>query len=338
MPRTDRANIDASPFDQALDWFVTLSSGEVSDRERSDFERWLQDPEHRRSWLSIETFQRTLQDMPAGLAGKALRNARRPAAASSLISRRRLLGVAGAVALGALLFERRDDLFELTADVRTATGEQRTMTLADGSKMVLDSATAVDIRFDGVARRVVLRSGAVMVETAHRPEWVARPFIVDTGQGSVQALGTRFTVRALQQDGWFSSGRAQVAVFEGEVDIRPRQAAAAALRLKSGTQASFDADRVNIPEALGDNAEAWTQGMLVARNRPLGDFVEELRRYRSGVLRCDDAAAAIRITGVFPLDDTDRILDALAHAFPLDVRRHTRYWTSIAAKDAPPKK
>lgn len=326
MPATDGKQ--AASFEQALDWFVVLSSGEVTADERLAFERWLQQPEHRRHWLSIETFQRTLQGMPTGIAGAALRNAREPAAGSS---RRRALGVAGAMLTAALLYRRRDDILELSADVRTVTGEQRDMTLADGSSLTLDSGTALDIRFDGRQRRLVLRSGALMVKTAHQPGWNAQPFIVETAQGSVQALGTQFSVRQLEQSGWFNRGRAQLAVLEGEVELRTRAAVEPPLRLGAGYQLSFDADHADQPQALDADAQAWAQGLLVARNQPLGELVDSLRRYRSGVLLCDEAAAALRVTGVFPLDDTDRILDALAHSFPLEVHRHTRFWTRIAA-------
>ncbi|MCY1425657.1 Protein FecR [compost metagenome] len=69
--------------------------------------------------------------------------------------------------------------------------------------------------------------------------------------------------------------------------------------------------------------------MLLAQNQPLGDFLRELSRYRSGLLRWEPALEALRVTGSFRLDDTDRVLALLAASLPLEVRSRTRYWITL---------
>jgi transmembrane sensor len=101
--------------------------------------------------------------------------------------------------------------------------------------------------------------------------------------------------------------------------------------LAAGTQVRFDADAVAAPQPLDPYAQAWTDGLLIVRDQPLGEFVSELGRYRPGLLDCDDAAAQIKVTGVFPLDDSERIFNALEHGLPLKVRRHTSYWVTLVA-------
>jgi transmembrane sensor len=64
---------------------------------------------------------------------------------------------------------------------------------------------------------------------------------------------------------------------------------------------------------------------------PLGEWVAELGRYRRGVLRCDPAVAGLRVSGAFPLDDTDRALQLLADTFPVRHVWRTRYWVSVEA-------
>lgn len=85
------------------------------------------------------------------------------------------------------------------AEYRTGVGAQRSVRLADGSLLILNTDSAVDVRFDAGQRTVPLRSGEIVIETAHRPHAGAprdtRPFVVQTAHGAMRALGTRFTVR-----------------------------------------------------------------------------------------------------------------------------------------------
>lgn len=68
---------------------------------------------------------------------------------------------------------------------------------------------------------------------------------------------------------------------------------------------------------------------LYADNQRLGDFLQELGRYRPGVLRCDPAVADLRISGGFQVDDTDAALLAVARSLPVRVVTRTRYWVSV---------
>ncbi|NMG34695.1 iron dicitrate transport regulator FecR, partial [Azoarcus sp. TTM-91] len=148
------------------------------------------------------------------------------------------------------------------------------------------------------------------------------PFRVHTPEGSVRALGTRFSVRRLGE-------ATRSAVFEEAVEIRP--ADGPALILGAGQQTTFKRDGIASPQGVDAAAAAWEQGMLVARDMRLADVVAELDRYRLGLLRCDPAIAGLRISGVISLRDTDAGLDALAHTLPLRIQRHSRYWVDIQA-------
>jgi transmembrane sensor len=315
--------------EEALNWFVTLSSGEVSADEHAGFERWLAAAaSHRQAWEGLRGFQEILQGMHGSVAGTALRHA---TIKPNRIGRRQALGVLGALALGAVFYARRADLLELVADERTAVGQQRTLQLPDGSRLVLDTASAVDIRFDGRVRRLILRRGAIMIDTAHSAQWREQAFIVETAHGSVRALGTSFTVRQLPGRWWGRAGQVSVVVTQGAVRITPAHDVNASLVLAAGSQVRFDADSVAAPQPLDPYAQAWADGLLIVRDQALGDFISELGRYRPGLLDCDDAAAHLRVSGVFPLDDSERILNTLEHGLPLKVHHHTSYWVTLAA-------
>jgi transmembrane sensor len=102
-----------------------------------------------------------------------------------------------------------------------------------------------------------------------------------------------------------------------------------ALRLETGQQVTFDRDRVGSARPLPAGSTAWVQGMLSVDDWRLGDFIEELGRYRPGVLRCAAEVQGLSISGAFRIDDTDTVLENLGKSLPVKVRYLTRYWASI---------
>src|SRR5690606_953213 len=124
-------------------------------------------------------------------------------------------------------------------------------------------------------------------ETAPDPQAVARPFYVQTVQGCLQALGTRFTVHQRQAD-------VQVEVFEGAVRIRPAKTRDQDYVVQAGQQTRFSQDGAERPLAeVDEQSAAWAGGMLVARDMRLDDFLDALAPYRNGSLGCDPAIAAL---------------------------------------------
>ena len=116
---------------------------------------------------------------------------------------------------------------------------------------------------------------------------------------------------------------------EGAVAVRPANDATAMRVIAAGQAARFTDIRVDAPSPVTDADIAWLDGMLVAANMRLADFLAEIDRYRPGRLRCDPAVADLRVSGTFPLADTDRILDALRGTLPVRIHFLTRYWTTV---------
>ena len=102
--------------------------------------------------------------------------------------------------------------------------------------------------------------------------------------------------------------------------------------IEAGSQARIDAAGVGAPQVLEANGGAWVDGYLVAERMRLGDFLAELDRYRPGLLRCDPAVAGIRLSGSYPLADTDRVLAMLQDSLPVTVQRRTRYWVTVGSR------
>lgn len=311
-------NRQMAALEQAAHWFSVLQCESASPADHNAWRAWLHSSdENRWAWALAERLQQQLHGMPGPLAGSAMRLADSPGHPG----RRTLLkGLALAMGSGLLGYGgyRQAHQAGWMADYRTATGERRTVRLADGSQLHLNTRSAVDVLYDASQRRLILREGEVLISTM--PDPAKRPFLVQTPQGTAQALGTRFSVR-------LGEGTAQVAVFEHQVRVTPLDGSPQLL--ETGTQCTFDTRQVSTPFAVDNGQDAWQHGRLVANNQRLDAFVAELGRYRQGWLRCDPAVAGLRISGAFALNDTDQALQALTTSLPVRVERHTRFWVSV---------
>ncbi len=310
--------LPAQVVDSAVDWLVQLWSGTATEADRAQWQAWrLAHPLHERAWQHIEAMDARLRGPVGGaLAAATLQHRRRAAQ-----SRRKLLAcVAGLAGMGAAAWSSCDSppWQAWTADASTAKGQQRAMQLPDGTQLLLNTDTAIDIAYDDGLRRVLLLRGELLVATAHDTATPARPFVVDTPAGRLRALGTRFTVR--------HGAGTRVAVFEGAVEARSRSGAS--LRVEAGEAARLDGTQARPDGAAGDGP-GWDEGVIVASDMRLDAFVAELRRYRSGLVTLSPEVAGLRLSGVFPLGDTDRILQSLVQVLPVRIHVPVRYWVRI---------
>ncbi len=301
---------------QAAEWFVQLQAGTVSAAERRRWVQWhAAHPSHAVAWERALRVGQAFEGLPAAVALPALNRPRRRAVVRTLAA---LLVAAPA----GWLAWRHGAAVPWLADARTATGERREIRLADGSVLLLDTASAVDMTFDATQRLVRLRAGAVHITTVPDPQPGARPFVVATAHGRLRALGTRFTVR-------LDGARTRVAVFEGAVALEPVAVPDGGATVRAGEQAEMTAQAVAAIGAVAAQADAWTRGVLQARGMRLADFAAELGRYRPGLLRCDPRVAEVRISGVFQLRDTTAVLDGLPQALPVRVVYRSPYWVIL---------
>lgn len=322
------ALLRSSPIDPAIvrraaEWMARLWSESATDADHQACEQWrAAHPDHECAWRRLQGMQDKLDSVPRAVARHTLLE---PALARP--SRRRsmqLLGL-GVLGLGVVAVVRETDSWQaIRADYHTRTGEIREIALPDGTRVVLDTASALDVRFTDGERLITLLSGAILVTTAHEAGG-RRPFRVRSEQGEIEALGTRFSVRQ-------ADGISRVEVFEGAVALTPSGVGHAAVRVEAGQGAAFTNTRVEQGGEAREEAAAWAEGRLVAENMELAAFLAELGRYRSGLLRADPAIGGLRVTGVFSLRDTDRALQSLSAGLPVEVVYRTRYWVTVRAR------
>ncbi|WP_353631502.1 FecR family protein [Pseudomonas canadensis] len=306
-------------LEEAAEWLMRLSEGGLSDHERAEWERWkASSPERDRAWARAQLLQSKLDGLPPALAMSALDRPSHPERRAALGKLALLLAVMP-VGWGSWKLAHTQ---QWTADYRTRVGERREWVLADGSRITLNTDSAIDVLFDSQQRLVHLREGEILVQTAQD---ASRPFLVSTGQGRMQALGTRFTVREL-------NARTHLAVLEGAVKVMladNRQVAP--LVVNAGQRMDFSAQTFGSLTPTDRNVGAWTQGMLMADKMRLADFVDELTRYRRGFVRYDPTIAELRISGAFPISDTQRTLNMLVQTYPVLVSGHLNgYWVTLS--------
>lgn len=309
---------------EAASWMARLWSGVATDADHAACLQWRAgNPDHERAWNRLASMESRFSEVPTAFAHGTLVQP----AMSAFASRRKVVRILGLFLAGGGVgyLASRSDAWQMATADHSAVGEQRQVILPDGSTVVLNTGTAIDVVFNGRERLVILRAGEILVATSHNPDYAGQAFLVESRQGTVQALGTRFTVR---QDQSVS----HVAVYEGVVEIRPRDNKAAFVRLGVGQQTDFSGQSVALVTSLPDGSPAWVEGLLFARDMPLSEAVAEIARYRPGFLRCAPEVAQWRVSGVFSLKDSDRALANLTLGLPLEIQYRTRYWVTVAQR------
>lgn len=211
-----------------------------------------------------------------------------------------------------------------TEDIHTAVGEQAEWTMRDGSRVTLNTDTALRVESRLRSRRFVLVQGEASFEVAHG--W--RPFVVRAGTTQVRDIGTVFTLRRLP-DG------AEVKVLQGAVEVsatdrdgrRTLVTGEALVTHDRTTDADTDAARpaleqLEIRHIDVRQAGAWQHGRLMFDGQPLGSVVQELQRYRVARIAIDDARVAqYRLSGAYDIKGIEALIDTLPHILPVRIVR-----------------
>jgi len=304
--------------DQAIEWLVKLRFDSPGSRTEQQFHQWLAShPHNPLAWQRVSMLSDELAGLPKDLSRRTLDGSQQQRA-----SRRSHLKLLALLAVGSSLgLAAREPLGlpELLADSSTATGERRQLLGSDGSRIQLNTASAIDLHYSGVQRRLELVRGEVSLESNADDN---RPFLIETRVGPLLTLDGQLLLRENRQG-------LLLAVRRGEVTLFP--ASAAARQVLPGETLHVSANGSVQAVTPHSDPWGWTDGVLSVQQMPLGDFVAELARYRPGLLRCATEVANLKVSGTYQLADTGEILHLLSHSLPVRVEYRTRYWVSIGA-------
>lgn len=319
------------PADGAAEaWMARLLAPDCTAAERAAFEDWLaQSPDHIEAFVEVErahSLTMTLRsDAMLRAAGRVVRGS--PARARPFRRWWPAAAAAGLVAAVAVLLLRQPDVPATVDHYATAMGEQREVTLADGTVMRMDTASTLTTRFDGRERVIELRGGRAQFVVGEDPR---RPFLVKAGASTVRDIGTTFQVSR-------TGDVVNVGLLEGRVDVSTSAAGTTQRStLSPGEQVTVLADGRIGDKAPLDVAEArsWPRGDLVFRQRRLDELVAEMNRYSSRQIRiADPELGALRVSGVFHAGDQDALVAVLERGWSLRAERTGEHEIVLHARD-----
>jgi transmembrane sensor len=325
---------------EAAAWFARLRADDVSEQDRARFEQWLAaDPQHRRAYAGFERFWTSSGDYAGDRrvaeatcdAARAAKTAEAEAIARNVKAgtqrtretRRRTLAMAASVCVTALalvfllLWPRTNQTYQ------TGIGEQRSVMLADGSRITLNTDSRLRVSYSESTRTVRLEHGQAYFRVAKE----SRPFEVETGNGVVRAVGTAFDVYRRDEG-------VVVTVAEGTVmvtdTVRSPTAGARAIPekaakvLHAGERVALthgaQLQEARVETAPVERSVAWLGGKLMFDAEPLDRAVAEINRYSTQqVMIGDDRINTLQMSGVFRVGETDDFVRAVSDYFSLRI-------------------
>lgn len=323
-----RAEID----EEAAEWTWRMDGEAVAPGDREAFETWLrQDVRHRRAFEEFSRVWRMLDGLGTAKRDEKLATFADPARrAPARSSPRWWLGAAAAVLLGALAAVLWMNAGGELQTFSTAVGQQRDVTLADGSIVGLNTNSIVEVDLTRRNRQIHLRKGEAHFQVAHDR---SRPFLVHAGDAVVRAVGTEFEVRLLADQ------HVDIVVNEGRVEVQatpsgsgPDTGPSSGRRPPAALRAVHAGERLSTasadypvseitPEQLSSQM-AWREGAIIFDGEPLSQAIAEIERYTDArIVISDPETAALRVGGRFRTDDVPDFFRGLESALPITIRR-----------------
>jgi len=321
-----RAEPQQQVVKQAIHWLLRLRNNHGNARLSHQCAAWrAEHHEHELAWQRVQSLQAELSHNLRAVPGAQVAFNTLENSAQGLGRRQALKLLSGAVLMGSAAWLAKDTSVwqQWRADYATATGERRGFQLPDGTRIELNTASAVDLDYTAQQRLIKLTRGEIIVTCGGNDEGATfnRPLRVQSRHGIYEPIKARFILR---QD----SDCTRLTVSSGSVAIRSGATSVEAL---AGQTYLIDHHQVRPAPPLDMDVGAWADGLIVTRNMRLGDFLNEVGRYRQGFVTCAPQVADLRLSGVFRLEDTDTLLAILPQTLPVQLRYRTRWWVTLEA-------
>ncbi|MBK5526464.1 FecR family protein [Pseudomonas sp. TH06] len=319
-----RAELQPQVVKQAIHWLLRLRNNHGNSRLSRQCEQWrAEHHEHELAWQRVQSLQAELSNNLRAVPGAQVAFNTLENSAQGLGRRQALKLLSGALLMGSAAWLAKDTSAwqQWSADYATATGERRGFQLPDGTRIELNTASAVDLDYTAQQRLIKLARGEIIVTCGGADEGasVERPLRVQSRHGVYEPQAARFILR---QD----SDCTRLSVTSGRVAIH---AAGSSIEALAGQSYLIDHHQVRPAPVADMDVGAWVDGLIVTRNMRLGDFLSEVGRYRQGFLNCASDVADLHLSGVFRLEDTDKLLTILPQTLPVQLRYRTRWWVTL---------
>jgi transmembrane sensor len=295
---------------EAIAWFTRMN-GKPSRQDNRDFHDWINaSPLHQQAFEDVGGLWSEL-----GASGPARGTAdgdlALPLEKIRQLREERARGKAGAFVTGCLVLllagswawlEQPHLLQDMQADLVSPRGDRREFALSDGSHVLLDADSALDVAISASERRVKLLRGNAFFRISH----TGAPFIVEAAGGEAKVLGTEFDV-SLKED-----RQVTVTLAEGSLQVGMIGAGQDVI-LKPGESVDYGSAGLSpIKQAIIEDEMAWHDGRYIFTNARLADVLAQVARYRTGrIVLLGSSIAEFRVSGNIALHDTDKALAAL---------------------------
>jgi len=337
-------------MERAARWLARSQDKSFSDADQQDLAAWLaEDPTNRQAFEEMNELWRQVGALEPAFADE-LDTTEMPQVAKDFdtetksdhknrffhfFETRKKMSLAAVMAMLVLLclpvlnltfFEQRGKVYVYS----TATGEQKTITLNDGSVLSINVSSAFTVQMGKSSRRVVLNEGEVFFNVKPDPK---RPFEVRTSKGLVRVLGTAFNVKNRK-------GVMAVDVDHGKVQVRDVPKAAGdrrvrALTLLSGQGADIDAGGHLAPirTSCMEQVLAWRDHRVVFKKTPVSNVLQELALYHNADIKLAfDALGQKRVTGTFDMQNLEQTLRIIATAASLQIKKDTNGTITLSGR------
>lgn len=302
---------------EAARWLAFLHSGEADEARHAAFLDWqARSPQH------AECIARINQQLGFIQASKLrdLNPRQLQHALDAPSSRRRFLrtslGLAGLAVTTGLLSRLGSTGLAWPGDLYTGIGERSQFQLPDGSQLTLDAASRISPHFDGAERGLTLHAGQLLLDVRQHSQ---RAFVLQAGNLRVEARQQRLLLRQ-------EASACYVAALDADLSLH---GASASRTLPHGHWARLSRDGAWHTGPAPDSETLWLKGLFEADALPLEQVVAALRPYHPGLLHLSPAVAGLRVSGLFPLDNSHQALDMLASIAPIRVTWRSRLWANI---------
>jgi transmembrane sensor len=314
--------------EEAAQWTWRLDDEAFTAADQQAFEAWLrQDARHRRVFEEMSKVWSALDGLAEAKRSEMIADC---ASASPLAhgapASWRMSAAAAVLVLVAAGFWWLRQGNEIQT-IATAVGQQRNVTLVDGSIVTLNTNTIVETDLSRSLRQIYLRKGEAHFQVAHDR---SRPFLVHAGDAVVRAVGTEFEVRLR------SDQHVDIMVNEGRVEVQASMPAgapqASGVASQSATRALAAGEQLStastgyavqrVTPAQLSSEMAWREGAIIFDGQSLAQAIAEIERYTDArIVVTDPEVAALRVGGRFRTDDVPGFFQGLEAALPVSVRR-----------------
>ncbi|MCT7911243.1 FecR domain-containing protein [Arcobacter lacus] len=297
-------------------YFFTCKKDGFTKSQELEFNTWINENiEHKKAFEKVERLQLLYSSLSKNIKDKISQEVHQEIKSEKSFKKAKIFKIAASILLliGVSLFTVNEYLNFGIKHTFVTDKEIKDIVLPDGSRVVVDAKTKLDIKYYKDKREVNLSFGKALFDVAKNPD---KPFIVNANMIKVEVLGTNFEVKN-------EKDKIDVDVIRGKVKVeqnRNDEIKELAI-LTEGKHISFDKQnsKVRLKDIDIKTIASWKDGVLFFQDDSLEKAINEFKKYKDVNIVIQKEAQKYSVSGSFPIDDMDKFLFALTKIYPLKV-------------------